>query len=367
MQHLVFGSPGRYVQGEGVIGSIGYWLVEHARSALIVCDAGVRQIVESQVGASCEEHNVRCVWTEFGGELTSAAVDALVNDASRHDFDIVVAIGGGKTLDAGKALSHVTARPLVTVPTIASNDSPTSKNYVLYDEHHQLAEVRHMPRSAVLVLVDTTVLARAPRAFLVAGIGDAVSKYFEASQCMRAQGKNLFGARPSYAGYALAQACYEAIREHAETALSQVQTNGVTASYDRLIEAVILLSGLGFESGGLSIAHAMTRGLSRLDGDRPSPHGHQVAYGLLVQLHLEQRPAAFIDDIVDFFTRIGLPTRLLGTSGLGAQSMDRTTLEQIAEYTMRAPHIANFERRVDANDLIAAMLAVEKRAERDLA
>ncbi|BDC45929.1 glycerol dehydrogenase [Paraburkholderia terrae] len=366
MQHLIFGSPGRYVQGEGVIDSIGQWLIEYASRVLIVCDAGVRQIVESQVETSLREHDIGCVWIAFAGELTVASVDALVNDASAHAFDAVVAIGGGKALDAGKALSHATSRPLVTVPTIASNDSPTSKNYVLYDDHHQLAEVRHMPRSAVLVLVDTTLLARAPRAFLVAGIGDAVSKYFEAHQCKQAQGKNLFGARPSFAGYALAHACYEAIRENAETALSELQTHGVTASYDRLIEAVILLSGLGFESGGLSIAHAMTRGLSRMESAQPAPHGHQVAYGLLVQLHLEGRPDAFIDDIAAFFARIGLPTRLLGKNGLGARSVDREVLAQIAEYTMRAPHIANFERPVKASDLIAAMQAVEKRAQREL-
>jgi glycerol dehydrogenase len=364
MKFIVFGSPGRYVQGEGLIDSIGDWLNDYARRVLVLCDAGVRPLVHASLSASCHAHGIDCEWIEFGGELTAASVEALKRDASAYDFDAVVAIGGGKALDAGKALSHAASRPLVTVPTIASNDSPTSKNYVLYDERHQLAEVLHMPRSAMLVLVDTALLARAPRAFLVAGIGDAVSKYFEARQCMLAQGTNLFGARSSSAGYALARACYETIREHAETALNEPQTQGVTRSYDRLIEAVILMSGLGFESGGLSVAHAMTRGLSRIESKRPAPHGHQVAYGLLVQLHLERQPDAFIDDIATFLARIGLPTRLLGANGLGAHSADSETLARIAEYTMSAPHIANFERPLAAGDLVCAMQAVEHRATR---
>jgi glycerol dehydrogenase len=54
------------------------------------------------------------------------------------------------------------------------------------------------------------------------------------------------------------------------------------------------MSGLGFESGGLSIAHAMTRGLSKVPGSREAMHGQQVAYGLLLQLMLEGSGPAFL-------------------------------------------------------------------------
>lgn len=356
MRPMIFGSPGRYIQGEGVLDSIGLYLADYANEVMFVSDTFVSKLVKPAVDASCRSQNLRSTWIEFDGELTADAIDKLKMDAYPAAYQIVVAVGGGKTLDAGKALAHASNRPFVAVPTVASNDSPTSKNYVIYDEDHQLAEVRHMPRSAVLVIADTAVLAKAPRQLLIAGIGDAVSKYFEAEQCMHSNGVNLFAARPPYSGYVLARECYTTIREHAEQALADLQDGTVSPAFDRLIEAVILMSGLGFESGGLSVAHSMTRGLSRARGTATAPHGLAVAYGLLVQLHLEKRSEVFIRDVLSFYERIGLPRNL---GELGATSLDLATRRTIADYTLTAPHMSNFERTLNAEDLIVAMKAVD--------
>ncbi|MGF6767611.1 glycerol dehydrogenase [Paraburkholderia sp. GAS199] len=360
MSPIVFGSPGRYIQGEALLDRLGLYLSGYANQVLFVCDAFVGKLVKPTIVSSCHGQNIRTAWIEFDGELTAQAVDRLKREAQSADFQLVVAVGGGKTLDAGKALAHSSNRPFVAVPTVASNDSPTSKNYVIYDDNHHLAEVRNMPRSAVLVIADTTLLARAPRHFLIAGIGDALSKYFEAEQCMKSNGANLFGARPSYSGFVLAKACYATIREYAEHALtglpSAPQGCATTVAFDRLIEAVILMSGLGFESGGLSVAHSMTRGFSRVPGCATAAHGLAVAYGLLVQLRLERRSESFIHELLSFYQRIGLPKTL---SELGATSNDRAIRQSIADYTMTAPHIRNFERTLNAEDIVAAMEAID--------
>ena len=82
------------------------------------------------------------------------------------------------------------------------------------------------------------------------------------------------------------------------------------AAFERVVEAALLMSGLGFESGGLSIAHAMTRGLSRVAGPREAVHGWQVAYGLLLQLVLEKRDAAFMSDCCHSMTWSDCRSRL---------------------------------------------------------
>ena len=41
----------------------------------------------------------------------------------------------------------------------------------------------------------------------------------------------------------------------------------VTPALEKVVEANTLLSGLGFESGGLAAAHAVHNGLTALDGD----------------------------------------------------------------------------------------------------
>ncbi|VVP86128.1 Glycerol dehydrogenase [Pseudomonas fluorescens] len=358
--NLVFGSPGRYVQGTEVLAQAGTYLAHCGRRAVVVIDSFVLGLIRARLDDTCAQTDVQLHYITFDGEITADGIADLRSAAATIEFDMILAVGGGKCIDAGKALAHSSGRALITMPTVASNDAPTSKNYVVYDAHHQLSEVGHLPVSPRYVLVDTGLIAQAPRQFLLAGIADALTKKFEAEQCFKSNGVNMFGARPALSGLALARECYQVIRQYAEPALAQAGTGEVTPAFDHLIEAVLLMSGLGFESGGLSIAHAMTRGLSKVPGAQQQVHGWQVAYGLLVQLVLEDRDAVLIGDLLGFYQRIGLPRSL---ADLGVSSIDDALLMQVAEPTLKAPHARNFASvsgsPLTCTELIAAMRALE--------
>jgi glycerol dehydrogenase-like iron-containing ADH family enzyme len=303
--HLVFGSPGRYVQGPGVMADLGTYIARCGQSATIVADSYVIDLIREVVVRSCADANVSVAFLEFNGEVTREGLKRLNSAFEASRTDVIVGAGGGKGIDAGKALVHACGGALITLPTVASTDAPTSKNYVVYDADHQLVEVGHLAANPSYVVVDTELIAKAPRIFLAMGIGDALSKKFEAEQCHKAHGINMFGARPALSGLALARECYSVIREHAESALAVAGSGKPNDEFEQLIEAILLMSGLGFESGGLSIAHAMTRGLPKVAGPRETTHGWQVAYGLLVQLVLEQRDSAFMDDLLGFLQSRG--------------------------------------------------------------
>lgn len=352
MTVLIFGSPGRYVQGKDVLEKIGEYIRTCASDAIVLCDEYMSGIVGPAIQASCDAQGVKWRWLEFKGELTEDWVRRTVPYTT--GAGIIVAVGGGKALDAGKALADEHNCDLITVPTAASNDAPTSKNYVLYDDAHQLVAVRHLKRSPNYVIVDTNIIAQAPKHFLVAGIGDAITKYFEAEQCMRARGTNMFGALPAWSAYALARECYAVLREDSEAVLAALPE--VNDRFERLIEATLLMSGLGFESGGLSIAHSMTRGLSKVPLPPSAMHGLQVAYALVVQLHLEERSTDYIVDLLGFYRRVGLPATL---RELGFEGDVEAHLSTVAQHTLSAPHMRNFERTVSADDLIRAMRTVE--------
>ena len=358
MTNLVFGSPGRYIQGPGCLSLIGEAVRNCGGAAVVIADAFVRGMVEDSIAASCAEAGLGMSFFTFDGELTPEALLRLGEAVATVTCDTIVAVGGGKCIDAGKALVDGTDRAFISVPTVASTDAPTSKNYVIYNAEHHLVRIGHLPASPRYVLVDTALISRAPRAFLVTGIADALTKMFEAEQCLKAGGRNMFGARPSLAGVALARECYRLVRLHAEEALDQAGSGQPTEAFERLVEAVLLMSGLGFESGGLSIAHAMTRGLSRVAGAKDAAHGMQVAYGLLVQLTLERREPAFFADLFDFYDMVGLPKTL---RELGTDASD-DVLAQIAGPTIQTPHTRNFERVLSALDLIEAMRTLETNA-----
>jgi glycerol dehydrogenase len=356
----IFGSPGRYIQGTGAVDEVGACTALLGSRAVLIADPLVMAMAGDRIEASCGKAEVQLARVSFDEELTPALVARLVAASREAQPQVVIAAGGGRSIDAGKAVSHQLRCPVITLPTAASNDAPTSKNYVLYDENHRLLTVEHLSFSPAYVIVDTELIARAPASLLRAGIGDAISKKFEADQCGRApEGMNMFRARPLAAARALAEACHDTLLRDAEAALAVAGTGKPTAAFERVVEAVILMSGLGFESGGLSIAHAMTRGLSVLRQVKRAPHGMQVAYGLLVQLELEARREEFLDEIDSFYIRTGLPRSL---AALGLPDATAEELSEAAALTLAAPHARNFERMLGVPELVAAMRAVEQRA-----
>ena len=65
---------------------------------------------------------------------------------------------------------------------------------------------------------------------------------------------------------------------------------------EKVIEANTLLSGLGFESGGLAGAHAIHNGLTVLEECHHMYHGEKVAFGTITQLVLENVPLEELEE-----------------------------------------------------------------------
>ena len=74
-----------------------------------------------------------------------------------------------------------------------------------------------------------------------------------------------------------------------------------------MIEANVLLSGLGFESAGLACAHALHNGLTIHEGTHDWLHGEKVAFATLVQLCLEDNEAEAMKVAIFFQVRSHIP------------------------------------------------------------
>ena len=352
----VFGAPGRYIQGPGVLDLVGPCCATLASRTVLLCDKTVADLLETRVAASCRDAGLAFQRLDFNGDIDASTGPALAKQIVGEGVAVIIAAGGGRTIDAGKALRDETGGALLTLPTVASNDSPTSKNYVLYDSGHRLLEVRHMPRNPEFVLVDTTIIAAAPKSFFLAGLGDAIAKKFEADRCLAAGGATMFGARSTRMANAIANECYRQLIVNASSAYAVAGSGTSTEAFDAAVEAMILMAGLGFESGGLSIAHALTRGLSGVRDAKKAPHGLQVAYGLLVQLELEGN--GYPEELLELYHATGLP---LSLRDLSLSDPSNDDLRAIAEPSAKAGHIRNFGRPLTAQDLIVAMQSVEDR------
>jgi glycerol dehydrogenase len=356
-----FGGPRLYLQGPGALREIGPIAAGISRSAALVADAEMLALHGPVVEAALRSAGVAIGGAALRGEVSDAAVAGL-DAALPAGAGCVIGLGGGRSIDAAKAVALRRGLPVVTVPTAASNDSPTSRIFVMYREDGALDRVERLPRNPDAVLVDTEILLRAPPALLRAGIGDGLTKRFEAEGCAAVDGLTPFGTPPLRTGAVIAHHAFETLFRHAPQAMADAAAGRLTDAFEATVEAVVLMSGLGFENGGLSLAHSLTRGFTRVPGSAHRPHGEQVAFGLLVQLQLMAGGEEHLHALLPFYARLGLPRRL---AAIGLSPEDGEALDRIAEATLTAPHITHLAGPpLTAAAIRGAMLAVDDRARR---
>lgn len=305
----IISCPGKFVVGSKEIEHLGEYLAPYGNKALLVAVPDDVARVQASLDA-IGNYNVELVYADFGGECTQAEIDRLGNLCRTTGASVVVGLGGGKALDTAKGVAFGQGLPLVVVPTIAASDAPCSTLIILYDENHTMCGFLKVPKSPDVCLVDSAVIAKAPVRFLIAGIGDAYATYYEAKVCMATGGENYVGGMPTNAAWAMAELCNKILLADAAKAVQACRLNLVTPALENVIEANILLSGLGFESVGCAAAHSLHNSLTVLEDTHKAMHGEKVAIGLLAQMVLANVPSEEVREVVNFYRQVGLPMTL---------------------------------------------------------
>lgn len=327
--HAALIAPSTYIQGRGVVAELGRLVQPLGDRALVMADDVVWKLVGQTVTTSLQQANIHLIHEPFGGETSGQEIERNRQIGQQERVQMVIGLGGGKVIDAAKAVGAHLQSNWVIVPTIASTDAPTSRLSVIYSDEGIFARYAFHAKNPDLVLVDTAVIAQAPARFLAAGIGDGLSTWVEAQANLESHKPAMSGGVATRAAAAIAQLCWETLFDYGEAALLAVAQQAVTPAVEAVVEANTLLSGLGFESCGLAAAHAIHNGLTVLhDQTHTLMHGEKVAFGTLSQLALEARPLHEINEFIDLCLRVELPTTL-GDLNLGKAS--RADLMRVAQ------------------------------------
>lgn len=363
----VFFAAHRYVQGPGVLGRLPRYLplVKSAKPA-ILCPLDLPAPILDIVRTAFEGSPASLHWAKFGGQCSHEEIDRQVAALRPLSVDSLIAIGGGKVIDAAKCVANRLGVALIVCPTLASTDAPCSAAAVVYTADGMFKDVEFFPGNPDLVVVDTAVIAKAPLRFLLAGMADALATGYEARTCVRnAHARSMVGGRISLAASTIADICSETIYTYADDAVAAAKAGIPDHAFEQVVEANTLLSGTGFESGGLAAAHAVASALTLVPSiEHGFLHGEMVAVGTMIHLQLE-------NDLVDLarveelLARLGLPRAL---SDLGVEVKDGgEILETIVEAACAMPFMQNEPFPVTSDLLREAIVAVEKRRQIEVA
>ena len=325
-------APGRYVQGAGAINEIGVHAARMGTKALVTGGKTALSNCGDAIKSSLDANGVGSYQEAFLGECCDKEINRLIGIGKANGADIVITAGGGKVIDTGKAVAHEMKIPVIVVPTIAATDAPCSALSVIYTEAGVFERYLVLPKNPDCVLVDTAVVAKAPVEFLVSGMGDALATFWEADTCNKSCKPNaLTGAcPPTLSAYALARLCYETLLENGLAAKLAVERKVVTPAVEAIVEANTLLSGLGFESGGLAGSHSVHNGFTVLEASHHKLHGQKVAFGTITQLVMEGRPKEDVEEVIYFCGSVGLPICL---ADMGIQNPTAEEIRKVAEAT----------------------------------
>ncbi|MBO0454840.1 iron-containing alcohol dehydrogenase family protein [Candidatus Enterococcus murrayae] len=256
------------------------------------------------------ELSITAAYHYYGGQCTDAAAESFASLCNQKKFDGIIAVGGGKVADLGKFAAYKAHLPIIILPTLAATCAAYTPLSVVYDEAGIMLRYDIFPKASDLVLIDPAVILASPRELMIAGIGDTLAKWYESHAII-----SQLAVKPIEVQVAefAAQKCREILIAESTAALEAMAQNQLNQAFIDVVEANILLAGMvggfGDEYGRTAGAHSLHDAMTVLPGSHQQLHGNKVAYGILVQLMIEENLTE-IEQLLPFYHQLNLPTSL---------------------------------------------------------
>ncbi|VEP13669.1 putative enzyme [Hyella patelloides LEGE 07179] len=304
-------SPGKVLRGDNILSQSGTEIARLGNRPLIVSGDRTLARVESYLQPIIKQHKLQAEQASYLPDCAESSLEQLQEAAQQHQADFIIGVGGGKALDTAKLLAHQCQIPIVTIPTSAATCAGWTALSNIYSEAGAFQYDVALDRCPDLIIVDYGLIATAPKRTLVAGIGDAIAKWYEASV---SSGDST--ATMTIAAVQQARVLRDILFQKSPSAVENIQGE----DWREVVDATVLLAGVIGGIGGANCrtvaAHAVHNGLTHIPQAHDALHGEKVAYGILVQLRLEemvqnnQLAVSARQQLLKFYRSIGLPQTL---------------------------------------------------------
>ncbi|MDP8003874.1 MAG: iron-containing alcohol dehydrogenase, partial [Caldisphaera sp.] len=168
--------PQRIIIGENILYNIGNQVSElfsKGKSILILTGPNVYPKYYGKIKESLEDKGFSVSYVITGSPTVDYA-KSLSEEVSKDKFDILLGLGGGRSIDLTKYVAMSLEKNFISIPTAASHDGITSPFVTLrgFDRFH--SKPAKPPK---LILIDINIILSAPKRYNAAGFGDLIGKY----------------------------------------------------------------------------------------------------------------------------------------------------------------------------------------------
>jgi len=348
-------APAQVIRAPQALNQAGEIITRLGSRPLVVGGDRTLAATQPRLQPVLKQQKLQFAQVTYGRDCSEAGLASLRQAVAAHEADLIIGVGGGKALDAAKLLAHQCQLPVVTIPTSAATCAAWTALSNVYSQQGAFLYDVSLARCPDLLVLDYELIQTAPQRTLIAGIGDAIAKWYEASVSSGHSDQTLIVAAVQQARVLrdiLLQKSAAALKEPGSTVWQEV------------VDATVLLAGVIGGLGGAQCrtvaAHAVHNGLTHIP-IHSSIHGEKVAYGILVQLRLEemvqgnQLATTARQQLLKFYAEIGLPQTL---ADLGLGDITLAQLQQAAEISL-APNsdIHRLPFKVVTEQLMAAMVS----------
>ena len=324
-------APARVLRGENCLADSGQEIAKLGVRPLVVGGDRTLDVVAARVAAIAKSAGLELETANYSPDCAESSLARLKDAVNRHQADVILGVGGGKALDLAKLVAFQCGLPIVTVPTSGATCAAWTALSNVYSEAGAFQYDVTLNRCPDLLILDYGLIRTAPQRALIAGIGDAIAKWYEASVSSGDSSATML-----ISAVQQARILRDILFQKSAIALQDAESD----AWREVVDATVLLAGVIGGIGGADCrtvaAHAVHNGLTHLTEAHDVLHGEKVAYGILVQLRLEelvqgnQLAASARQQLLKFYAQIGLPMSLEDL-GLG-----EITLSQLRQVTVIA-------------------------------
>jgi glycerol-1-phosphate dehydrogenase [NAD(P)+] len=268
--------PRIVVTGPGVLEQLPAVIAELdlPERGLIVCDSNTLKIAGGQVNEYLEigGHPMKKVVVEGANSQELLRVEDALDG-----IDFLVGVGGGRPIDLAKQAGFNKNIPFVSIPTAASHDGFGSARSSIRQAGRKTSMQAIPP---IAVVADTSIISKAPKRLLGAGVGDIISNQTAVLDW------RLDGQEADYSEYAAALS--EMAAQLVEDGIEKVASG--TEEGVRLVVKALISSGVAMSIAGTSRPasggeHKFSHWLDA-NSDNPALHGEQCGLGSIVTMYL---------------------------------------------------------------------------------